>query len=147
MEGGLGRAVSNGHSSTDNNRSSSSEWRSPSLDLALLTMEAFFEREPRRNEREPSRHTVPLPQQTQQQSHQQNQPDDEVDPLDAFMADLNETLVREKAEFEEKQRREQAGETQESQKERFFDDDDIAAESIEHLNTQKTLAVSLPRGN
>lgn len=108
-------------------------------------MEAFFEREPKGKGREGTRTTAPPapPLREQKQQQQQSQDDLEVDPLDAFMAGLNETLVKEKLEFEEKQRKQAAGETPEAQKERFFDDDDIAADSIEHLKTQKTLAVSL----
>lgn len=108
-------------------------------------MDAYFELQQKgRGSAAPQRPLLP-PQQPQLQSQLQPQGDDEVDPLDAFMAGLNETLVREKAELEEKQRREAAGEVQQTDKERFFDDEDIAAESIEHLNAQKALSVCVER--
>lgn len=108
-------------------------------------MDAFFEREPKGKGSAAPERPLLFPQQPEPQQHLQ-QGDDEVDPLDAFMAGVNETLVREKAEFEEKQRREAAGEGRQTEKERFFDDEDIAAESIEHLNAQKALSVCVRRG-
>ncbi|OEH80375.1 ATP-dependent rna [Cyclospora cayetanensis] len=104
-------------------------------------MDAFFEREPKGKRPEPARPKLSL---QEPQPPQQEEAHD-VDPLDAFMAGLNETLVREKAEFDEKQRREAAGEALQMEQERFFDDEDIAADSMEHLNTQKAMAAEAAR--
>lgn len=101
-------------------------------------MEAFFERESEKKGSAPAESTQ-LPPPGNQLQHSQE--DDEVDPLDAFMNGVNETLLRENAEIEERQRREAAGEAERTDKERFFDDDDIAAESVEHLNAQRAISV------
>lgn len=70
----------------------------------------------------------------QDQRQQQAQGEDEDDPLDAFMAGINQTIAKEKEESEAKL---QSGVTGGSRGERFFDDEDVAADSVEYLQSLK----------